>query len=178
MNFLLEIAARDFDLTDANKADIDKYAEKLDTAYDRIIRCRVVVEALRHREHRGLLYNVKIVVTIPGTELVIKRKPNEDFHMAVKDSFNAMRRKLEDFVAQRRGKVKHHEEVPLARISNLFTEEGYGFITSSDGREIYFHRNSVLNHDFTRLEKGMEVRFVEEEGDKGPQASSVTVTGG
>ena len=175
MNFLLEIAARDFDLTEANKADIHKYAEKLDAAYDRIIRCRVVVEALRHREPKGLFYNVKVVVTLPGTELVIKRKPNEDFHLAVKDSFNAMRRKLEDFVVQRRGKVKHHEETPIAHISNLFPEEGYGFITSSDGREIYFHKNSVLNHDFARLEKGMEVRFSEELGEKGPQASSLTV---
>lgn len=175
MNFLLEIAARDFDLTEANKADIHKYAEKLGAAYDRIIRCRVVVEALRHREHKGLFYNVKVVVTIPGTELVIKHKPNEDFHLAVKDSFNAMRRKLEDFVVQRRGKIKHHEETPIAHISNLFPEEGYGFITSSDGREIYFHKNSVLNHDFSRLEKGMEVRFSEELGEKGPQASSVTV---
>jgi cold shock CspA family protein len=43
--------------------------------------------------------------------------------------------------------------------------------------EIYFHRNSVLDADFDKLKIGTEVRFVEEAGDKGPQASTVKVVG-
>lgn len=42
-------------------------------------------------------------------------------------------------------------------------------------REIYFHEHSVLNCDFKQLKVGIEVRFVEEQGEKGPQASTVTV---
>lgn len=52
---------------------------------------------------------------------------------------------------------------------------GYGFIITPDDREIYFHENSIINRDFKSLKEGMEVRFVEEKGEKGPQASSVTV---
>jgi len=59
----------------------------------------------------------------------------------------------------------------------LFSEEGYGFLETPDGREIYFHRNSVIGSDFDRLEIGTEVRFAEETGEQGPQASTVTIVG-
>jgi len=49
-------------------------------------------------------------------------------------------------------------------------------IETRDGREIYFHRNSVLNAAFDDLKIGAEVRFAEEEGEQGPQASTVTIT--
>ncbi|MDR4508362.1 MAG: HPF/RaiA family ribosome-associated protein [Candidatus Brocadiaceae bacterium] len=110
MEIPLQITARDFDLSDANKANIQKYAEKLDAVYDRIIRCRVVVEALRHRSNSKGLYNIQIVLTVPGSEFVIKREPNEDFHLAVRDAFTAATRRLKDFMERQRGKVKHHEE--------------------------------------------------------------------
>jgi cold shock CspA family protein len=44
-------------------------------------------------------------------------------------------------------------------------------------REIYFHRDSVLHDAFDRLAIGTEVTFVEEEGKKGPQASTVKPVG-
>jgi cold shock CspA family protein len=55
----------------------------------------------------------------------------------------------------------------------LFREEGYGFLTSEDGHEIYFDRRSVLNDAFDRLQEGAEVRYAEEAGERGPQASTV-----
>ena len=54
---------------------------------------------------------------------------------------------------------------------------GFGFLKTSDGREVYFHRNSVLNDAFPRLKVGTRVTFAEEEGDKGPQASTVRLEG-
>jgi cold shock CspA family protein len=42
---------------------------------------------------------------------------------------------------------------------------------------VYFHRNSVLHGDFDRLSVGTEVRFSPEDGENGPQASSVQVVG-
>jgi cold shock CspA family protein len=62
-----------------------------------------------------------------------------------------------------------------AVVTKLFRDEGYGFIKTREGRDIYFHRNSVLHHDFDRLTIGTAVRFEEEEGEKGPQATSVQV---
>ena len=51
------------------------------------------------------------------------------------------------------------------------------FPSMAEGREIYFHRNSVLHEAFDRLRVGAEVAFVEEEGDQGPQASTVKLVG-
>jgi cold shock CspA family protein len=53
--------------------------------------------------------------------------------------------------------------------------EGYGFLTTPEGREIYFHRHSVLEPGFDRLDIDAEVRFAEEQGEKGPQASTVYI---
>ena len=44
-----------------------------------------------------------------------------------------------------------------------------------DGNEIYFHAHSVLHDGFRHLKIGDEVRFVEETGEKGPQASTVHI---
>jgi cold shock CspA family protein len=62
-------------------------------------------------------------------------------------------------------------------VSKLFPDEGYGFIGTPDGREVYFHRDSVLHGGFDHLRIGTEVAFVEEEGKKGPQASTVKPVG-
>lgn len=177
MKLQLQITARNLDLSDATREEIRRKAEKLDTYYDQIMRCRVLVEVPHRHHHEGVLYNVRIDMTVPGAELVIKRQPNEDLDIAIRDAFDAARRQLEDFARRHRGAVKHREEVPHARISALFPDKGYGFLTTPDGREIYFHERSVINCDFKHLQIGMEVRFVEEQGEKGPQASTVTVIG-
>lgn len=55
--------------------------------------------------------------------------------------------------------------------------EDYGLIETSESREIYFHRNSIIDEDFDNLKEGDKVRFSEEMGDKGPQASTVHIEG-
>lgn len=175
MELGLQVTARNMELTDAIRAEITEKAEKLDKFFDRIMRCRVVVEAPHRHSQEGILYNVQIYLTVPGAELVVKREPNEDLYVAIRDAFQAARRKLEDYSTKQRGDVKHHEEPPQARIAALFPDQGYGFLATPEGREIYFHKNSVVNREFGKLEIGMKVRFSEEQGAKGPQASSVTV---
>ncbi|MDI6728126.1 MAG: HPF/RaiA family ribosome-associated protein [Thermodesulfovibrionales bacterium] len=175
MKVQLQITAHNIELNDFIREDIREKAEKLDTYYDQIMRCRVVVDVPHRHKHEGILYDVHIYMTIPGGEIVIKREQNEDLAIAIRDAFDAARRKLEDYARRQRGDIKHHEEAPLARVSALFSDKGYGFITTPDGREIYFHENSVLNNEFKNLKVGTEVRFVEEFGEKGPQASTVTV---
>ena len=97
--------------------------------------------------------------------------------MAIQHAFDAIRRRLEAHVRRMRNEVKSHETPPLARVARLFAEEGYGFLETADGREVYFHRNAVLNGDFAHLQVGTEVSFVEESGDRGPQASTLRLTG-
>ena len=73
--------------------------------------------------------------------------------------------------------VKSRSGPSHGRVVELFKDDGYGFVETSDGWEYYFHRNSVLHDGFDRLEIGTEVRFAEEEGEKGPQASTVEIVG-
>ena len=176
MEIPLQITAHDIDLTDTIKAEITEKAGKLDKFYDRIMRCRVVIESPRRHQHEGKLYTVHIYMTVPGAELVVKHALNKDLYVALRDAFRDARRKLEDFVREQRGDVKYHEEAPHAVISTLFPDRGYGFLTTPDGLEVYFNAHSVINKDFRSLKVGMKVRFVKEDGDKGPQASTVTVT--
>ncbi len=126
---------------------------------------------------KGGAYKVRIDLTVPGDELVVSRQADEDLYVAIRDVFDAARRRLEDYSRRQRGSVKAYEVPPQARVSKLFPEEGYGFLETPDGAEIYFHRNSVLGAGFDHLEIGTEVRFVMEQDEKGPQASTVTVIG-
>ena len=75
------------------------------------------------------------------------------------------------------GDVKVHEAVSYARVSKLLPERDHGFLETSEGREIYFHRNSMLHPGFEPLAIGTEVRFTEEAGEQGPQASTVAIVG-
>jgi cold shock CspA family protein/ribosome-associated translation inhibitor RaiA len=157
-------------------------SDKLDMFADHIMSCRVVVEpAGKHHQH-GNLYEVRIDLTVPGEEIAVTREPSQhkeykDIQVALRDAFDSARRKLEDYVRRKRGSIKVLETVPHARVSKLFPDEGYGFLETPDAREIYFHRDSVLHEGFSHLKIGMEVTFVEEEGRKGPQASTVKPVG-
>jgi ribosomal subunit interface protein len=173
----LQITAHDLVLPDAIETDIREKAAKLERYYQRIISCRVVVGApvrSAHASHSQTgRYHVSIDLTVPGAELVVTRQENEELQVAIRDAFNAARRRLQDYVRRQRGEVKVPETPPHAVVSQLFAADGYGFLSTPDGREIYFHRNSVLAPGFDQLAIGTEVRFAEEQGDKGPQASTV-----
>lgn len=182
MQLPIQITFRDVERSEAMEAAIREKAEKLDQFYDHIMSCRVVVEPAHKHHHQGNLYHVRIDITVPDDELVVSREPgqdhaHEDAYVAVRDAFDAARRQLKEYVARRRRRVKTHEAPPFGWISELNPQEGYGRIHTPDGREIYFHRNSVVDGDFDTLTLDHEVRFVEEEGDQGPQASTVHVVG-
>ena len=177
-----EITFRNLDHSEAMAAKVRSEVEKLDEFCDRIMGCRVVVE-LPHRHHEhGNLYHVGIDLTVPGEEIAVNREPAEhtaarDFDVAVRDAFAAAGRLLEDYVRRTRRKVKVHEPPAHARIRRLVPNADYGFLETPDGREVYFHRNSVVNARFDDLATGAEVTFVEEAGKDGPQASTVKVVG-
>jgi ribosomal subunit interface protein len=158
MKHPLQITVRNMSLSEAAKATIHEKAAKLDALDDRIIGCRVLVELPHKHHHQGALYNVRIDLTIPGAELVVKREPHEDLYVAIRDAFDAARRQLRERRKQ--------------TINGVVPREA----PQPDGREIYFHRNAVLNGGFDHLEVGAHVRYVEEEGEKGPQASTVVST--
>ncbi len=177
MKLPLQITARNISLSEAAETSIREKAAKLDTFYDRIMSCRVVVDAPHRHQHQGVQYNVRIDITVPGGELVVKREPHEDLYVAIRDAFDAARRQIQGYARKQRGDIKVHESHPQGHVLRLFPDNDYGFIGTPDGREVYFHRNSIKDNDFDKLVTGMEVRFVEEQGADGPQATAVIPIG-
>jgi cold shock CspA family protein/ribosome-associated translation inhibitor RaiA len=175
---------------------VRQQAAKLERYCRGITSCRVIVE-LRGRHSHGNLYHVRIDLGVPDGELLVKQEPtlhaslqdaeaakavkggelgrlHKNPQRAILDAFSEMRRQLQDYVRKRRGKVKTHAEPLLTgKIERLYPDENYGFLITPDGRQVYFHSDSVLNEHFSRLRIGAAVRFVEEAGEKGPQASTV-----
>lgn len=206
MQIPLQITFRNMPRSNAIEENIREKTAKLESFFDGITSCRVIVEAPHRHNYKGKAYVVRIDMSVPGDELVINRAPkrldaaktadpqeletdlaeshepskhaaHEDVYVAVRDAFNAAGRKLRNYVRRRRGKTKAHEPTPLARVAKLFPAEAYGFLETADGREVYFHKNSVLQPGFEHLELGTEVYFSEEPGEKGPQASTVRMAG-
>ncbi len=174
MKLTPQITFKDIPRSDAIETAILEKTSKLERYSDRIMGCRIALEAVQQRQHQGKLYTVRIDITVPGGEIVIKRERNEDVYVAIRDAFDAAKRKLDGHTERKRGDVKIHEAPPKGRVVKLVPEENYGFIETSDGREIYFHRNSVIAPVFDKLKEGTEVVFIEEQGDKGPQAMRVS----
>jgi len=177
MKLPLQITFQGIPHSDALEERIQKKALKLDRFCDHIMRCHVVISAPHKHHHKGKLYNIRIDITVPNKEIVVSREENEDIFVSVRDPFNAAARQLEDYVRQRRGYVKIHEERPYGWVRKLVPEGGYGFLETPDGQEIYFHQNSVINENFNKLEIGTKVYFAQEMGEEGPQASTDRVVG-
>jgi cold shock CspA family protein len=101
---------------------------------------------------------------------------HEQLPTVIRDAFGAMRRRLKKLVEKQHGDIKSHPEQEVGGlIIRLFRDKGYGFIKGANGQEIYFHKNSLLGNDFDRLQIGTGVQWHEEQGDKGPQATTVRI---
>lgn len=181
MQIPVEITFKEIERSAAVEARIHELAAKLERVFDGVIRCDVMVETPHRHQHKGRQFHVRVRLTVPGGEIVASHDPgpnetHEDVYVAVRDAFNAAKRQLEDHARKSlkrgEGAPKERAGADHGRVTFLDVEKAWGTIEPADGRQVYFHRNSVLS-GVDELEIGDEVRFTEEMGDKGPQASSV-----
>jgi ribosomal subunit interface protein len=176
---ILTVTFRGMDPSAAIETLVRERAKRLERYRDQLVACRVVVESPHRHHHQGRLFHIRIDVTTAGGELVVNRDhgddpTHEDAYAAVRDAFEALERRLKDYTDKRRGYVKSHDGTPaVARITRLNAEEGYGFLATPDGREVYFHENAVKGGSLKGLSVGTPVQFVESEGTDGPQATVV-----
>jgi cold shock CspA family protein/ribosome-associated translation inhibitor RaiA len=171
-----KIMARNFRISRDVETAIRRQVAKLERFFPRIEACKVLVEA-EHRFPAGEVaaYTARIDLTVPNGPLPTTRQRHPELRTAIQRAFEAARRQLEDYARIQRGAVGIAERAPQGRIRDLYRWEGYGFLETADGRAVYFHRNSVRDHAFDRLDVGSEVRFVEEPGENGPQATTVAL---
>jgi len=194
------ITFRGVDRSDRLEAAIRERIDKLEKYYQPIMGCRVLVEFTQRHHERGNHYHVRIDLTVPGGEIVVahdaslhatgqdldaeeltqRAEPHpERKHavVAVREAFDIARRRLQDYGRRQRGDVKTDVRQPVGVVAQLFPVDEYGYIEAEDGHEVYFQKSSVLKDAFDRLAVGSPVSFVEEAGDKGPQASTVKFLG-
>lgn len=185
MQIPVDITFKELGKSDALEARVREWVNKLERVYDRIVRCEVMIETPHRRHRNGRQFHVRVRLTVPGGEIVASHDPgpdeaHEDAYVALRDTFIAVRRQLEDHVRKslKRGepRLPRSKGAEHGRVTFLDVEKEWGWIEPDDGRRIYFHRNSVLG-GIDQLAVGDEVRFTEEDGNEGPQASTVDPIG-
>ena len=162
---------------------IAKHVTQLEQRWGRITACRVVLKGPGQHHRTSGLYEVHIRLLLPdGREVNVERTPpaderHADLTFALDDAFKHARRQLQDQVRRAQGDVKYHEGLPIGTVVRIDPSGEFGFLETSDGQEVYFHRNSVLDEGFSRLHAGSRVTFAEELGEKGAQATTVKLLG-
>ena len=177
----LQITFRNMTSSEPLESYVRTRADKLERFSDRITGCHVMIDRPHRHKRHGQHHRVRIDLVVPGEEIVVTRDPaerkgQEDLYASIDAAFDDAQRLLEDHVRVQRGDVKARETPSRhGRVVKLYSYEGYGFIETQEGEEVYFHKNSVLDQGFDRLAIGTHVRFVEEAGERGPQASTVAI---
>jgi len=179
----VEITFRHCEATEEMRAEIAAQVRRLEEFSPNLISCRVVVTGPQTRHHSGSPFQVELIITMPERKEIVVDKGHGDAPerehplVAIREAFHSAARQIQDAAHEMRGEVKEHVAESQGRVARFLAGEDCGFIEAADGREIYFHRNAVLDGAFDRLILGSEVRFVEEEGEKGAQASTVRPIG-
>ena len=172
-----EIAFRNVEPTDTLKALIQEGIESLEKVHPRLVSCRVMVEEV----NRGFPH-VRLDIGVPGKELVVNNQPpvdlaNRDLAAAVREAFDTARRQLREQRIRQSVEPKRRDRAPTGRILRLVMDgpsDRYGFLLSEDGREVYFHEDSLHELAYDDLIEGMEIRFTETSGKEGANAASVS----
>lgn len=184
MQSRLQISFRGMESSPAIEARVRELAKHIERFSDRITGCHVVVQAPHQHHRQGGIYEVKIRIRVPRGMLIVDRDgpldhAHEDVYVALRDAFAAAGRRLEDFARVHDHRTRPHEAPTHGKVTRVFPEDGYGFIETADGLDVYFHEHSVVDGGLARLKVGDEVRLeiAEQESPDGPQASTVRPIG-
>ncbi len=176
----VQISFRGMETSPSVEAQVLHRAEELQQISDRVTACRVTLEAAHRRHRQGTIYHVRVELAVPGGKILVNREPgenhaHEDMHVAVRDAFDAARRRLQAHMRRLDGQTRQHEAPSVGRIARVFAERDYAFLETAGGEQVYVGRNAVAGGGFDKLKVGDRVRYVVngEEGDEGPQASTV-----
>lgn len=175
------VSFQNVERSEAVEKDILEKIDHLQKFHPRLVGCRVVVDAPHRDKRKGRLYEVRLDLSVPGRDISVTREAgvnhaHEDIYVAVRDSFDAAKRLLEDRVRKMDAhRTKRHPEVRHGRLARIFRDDGYAFIECEDGHEVYFDRDSMTKDTWPRLEVGSNLRFKQLDGDKGPYGIQVTL---
>jgi len=101
MQIPLDIDYQNVEASEFITARIAERADRLEHLSQRITSCRVVVEAPHRHHHKGVQYHVRILLRLPGEEIIVSHDPgddraHDDVYVAIRDAFDAAERRLKD----------------------------------------------------------------------------------
>lgn len=170
----LKIEAKNVELRKGWQAKIEDEKNKIIRHYaGMVLHLRVTIEATAHHKEGG--FETKLVATIPNDTVVVARK-GEAVRALLTEAFDVLALQLKEKSRKKRKNIKTPVSADADKVGiirKLSPFESYGFITSVDNRDIYFHENALKNVDMDQLTEGDSVIYGETSGDKGPQASWV-----
>ena len=170
----LQIDSRNVTMTPRWKTEIESRMADLQAGHDDLIHGRVTLTKNAHHKKSENVAEALVVVTMPGRHTLTARKEEKTLEEAIRAAFFAMAIEVKKLRDKPSSKEIPVSPIPLRGvISKLFLKEGYGFLLQDGGGEVYFHRNAVHGMKFEELEDGVEVSFNVEDGEKGPQATTV-----
>lgn len=182
MTEILSITTRGIPKSPDIETFIKERIEEIRDANSPIHECEIMIERTRFFRKSGNPFRIRLAIKNPNVpEIVVTREPSgiimrDPLFTVLSNVFLIARRKLPEHSKHPMG---NHEICPKqengAVVSRIFPYLGYGFLQSISGREVYFHRDNVINGEFTSMEVGTRVWFIEREGEQGPWASSVQV---
>ncbi len=178
-----EISYQNCEASEDVRSEVARQVQHLEKFSPRITSCHVAVVGSDKRHRHGGAFKVDLRIAIPQHKDIIVNRSHRDVPehghilVAIRDAFSAAQRQIEDAMRDMQGAVKMHAVEEHGHVTKFLAGEDCGFIETADGREIFFHRDSFLDGAFDRLVVGAEVRFAEEEGEKGAQASTVRIVG-
>ncbi len=183
----LEIVFHNLPSSPEEEAEIRDWVDKLERRFGHLIGCRVAVELLNHRHRTGNVVDVHIEMGVPGGEVVVTREPHRlerkyartDLRASLHAAFKAAERRLLEYKQHLQHQEKPRQEVAAGQISQLYPDEGHGFVLTLEGAQLYFDRNALAHHgDFDKLRVGDRVHYIPAFGETGPAASKVWLAGG
>ncbi len=165
----IHIEGRNLEILPEWRQKIEEELTRLQKHYhDPILHARVAIIGTAH--HRLGAFEVHLAVSIAGDTITLVRQGEMVMPLVV-EAFDALDRRLWEHSQVIQQQVKAHEEVVQhGRVVRLFPDEGYGFIESDEGLEVYFHAHAIKKGQLSHLTPGTPVKFAQEAGDQGPQA--------
>lgn len=178
----VEISFHGMDSSPAVEAKVHERLERLEHHFGRLISFRAVIDAPHRSQHQGKHFDIKLEARGPAATFLINREPgddrrHEDVYVALHDAFDALERKIRAWSKTHAGRPEVHMAPLQGRIVELRPDKDFGQIALTDGRLVYFHRNSVIDADFDMLSVNSTVTLsldeAVDEDEKGPHATSV-----
>ncbi|HFQ80805.1 MAG TPA: HPF/RaiA family ribosome-associated protein [Desulfobacterales bacterium] len=170
----LQVEGRNIEIRKSWQDKINTERERLDRHHPGLVHnLRITIADAKHHKEGG--YELQLVASVPNDTVVVKRK-GDKIRAMLGDAFDTLGLQLKELQRKRRQTNKVDTTLPSNQegvIKKIVPYESYGFIATTDGREIYFHENALKDMSIEKINEGDAVKFGEAEGDKGPCAAWV-----